>query len=83
MTESTFVPSAAKLMRRIRIDHARKVKAVKRGLGWHRIPLNPELCWVGMAGEEEGLDLSLAIDELEATDAQKVRTLELRSFVFC
>ncbi len=77
-----FYTFAAKLMRRILIDHARKVKAAKRGLDWDRIPLNPELCWVGSAGEES-LDLSRAIDELEATDVQKARALELRFFLGC
>ena len=77
-----FYTFAAKLMRRILIDHARSLQAVKRGLAWDRIPLNPELCWVGGAGEE-GLDLSRAMDELESTDAQKARALELRYFLGC
>jgi RNA polymerase sigma factor (TIGR02999 family) len=77
-----FYTFAAKLMRRILIDHARRMKTAKRGLAWDRIPLNAELCWVGGAGEE-GLDLSLAMDELEATDTQKARALELRYFLGC
>jgi len=77
-----FYTFAARVMRRILIDHARKVNAAKRGLDWDRIPLNPELCWVGAAGEE-CLDLSRAIDELESTDVQKARALELRYFLGC
>jgi RNA polymerase sigma factor (TIGR02999 family) len=77
-----FYTFAAKLMRRILIDHARRLKSAKRGLAWDRIPLNPELCWVGAPGEES-LDLSLAMDELEATDAAKARALELRYFLGC
>jgi RNA polymerase sigma factor (TIGR02999 family) len=77
-----FYTFAAKLMRRILIDHARRLKAVKRGLAWDRIPLNAELCWVSPEGEET-LDLSRALDELEATDAPKARAMELRYFLGC
>jgi RNA polymerase sigma factor (TIGR02999 family) len=77
-----FFTFAAKLMRRILIDHARRLKAAKRGLALDRIPLNAELAWVG-AREEETLDLSLALDELEALDVEKARSLELRYFLGC
>jgi len=79
---SHFFAFAAKLMRRILIDHARRMKAGKRWLALERVPLNAELCWVGPAGENV-LDLSQALDELEATEAQKVRALELRYFLGC
>jgi RNA polymerase sigma factor (TIGR02999 family) len=77
-----FFTFAAKLMRRILIDHARRLKASKRWLALDRIPLNAELCWVGPAGTDT-LDLSLALDELEATDVEKARALELRYFLCC
>ncbi len=77
-----FYTFAAKLMRRILIDHARKMKAAKRGLNWDRIPLNQELGWVGAVGEE-ALDLSLAMDELERIDEGKARAVELRYFLGC
>jgi len=77
-----FLTFAAKLMRRILIDHARRLKAAKRGQALNRIPLNAELCWVG-AQEEETLDLSRAMDELEALDAEKARAVELRYFLGC
>jgi RNA polymerase sigma factor (TIGR02999 family) len=77
-----FFTFAAKLMRRILIDHARRLKAAKRGLAMDHVPLNAELCWVG-ARDEETLDLSLALDELEALDADKARALELRYFLGC
>ena len=78
-----FFTFAAKLMRRILIDYARRMKAVKRGLALDRIPLNPELCWVDVKGEETTLDLSRALDELEALDAGKARAVELRYFLGC
>jgi RNA polymerase sigma factor (TIGR02999 family) len=77
-----FFTFAAKLMRRILIDHARRLNAAKRGLSLDRIPLNPELCWVGAKGEE-ALDLSRAMDELETLDVEKARAVELRYFLGC
>jgi RNA polymerase sigma factor (TIGR02999 family) len=77
-----FFTFAARLMRRILIDHARKVKADKRGGEFDRIPLNPELAWTG-AFDEEMLDLSAALEELESLDADKARALELRYFLGC
>jgi RNA polymerase sigma factor (TIGR02999 family) len=77
-----FLTFAAKLMRRILIDHARRSKAAKRGLAINRIPLNAELCLVGPAGVDT-LDLSLALDELEANDSEKARAVELRYFLGC
>ena len=77
-----FFTFSAKLMRRILIDHARHVKAAKRGFAFDRIPLNTELCWV-RGTDEESLDLARALDELEAFDAAKARSLELRYFLGC
>src|ERR1700733_13551011 len=78
---SHFFAFAAKLMRRVLIDHARRVKAAKRSVPG-LLPLDPELGWTG-AVNEESLDLSAALDELEALDATGVRALELRYFLGC
>jgi RNA polymerase sigma factor (TIGR02999 family) len=77
-----FYTFAAKLMRRILIDHARRMKADKRGGDFGRIPLNSELAWVG-ALHEETLDLSTALEELESLDGAKARALEMRYFLGC
>jgi RNA polymerase sigma factor (TIGR02999 family) len=77
-----FYTFAAKLMRRLLVDHARNHKAAKRGLGLVRVPLDAELAWVGPL-EEESLDLSAALEELEALDPEKVRAVELRYFLGC
>ena len=77
-----FFTFAAKLMRRILIDHARRTKAEKRGGDLGRIPLNPELAWVGSM-HEESLDLAAAFEELEALDPAKARAVELRYFLGC
>jgi RNA polymerase sigma factor (TIGR02999 family) len=77
-----FFTFAAKLMRRILIDHARRTKAEKRGGEFGRVPLNPELAWVG-APNEASLDLSTALEELESLDRARARALELRYFLGC
>jgi RNA polymerase sigma factor (TIGR02999 family) len=77
-----FFAFAAKLMRRILIDYARRLKTAKRGVALDRIPLNAELCWVSPSGENN-LDLALALDELEATDSGKARAVEMRYFLGC
>jgi RNA polymerase sigma factor (TIGR02999 family) len=77
-----FYTFAAKLMRRLLIDHARRWRAAKRGIDFTRVPLNPELAWVNPATEEV-LDLSAALEELESLDAQRVRAVELHYFLGC
>ena len=77
-----FYTFAAKLMRRLLIDHARRWRAAKRGIDFTRVPLNPELAWVNPATEEV-LDLSAALEELESLDVQRVRAVELHYFLGC
>ena len=78
---SHFFAFAAKLMRRVLIDHARRLKAAKRSVAG-RLPLDPELAWTS-ALDEESLDLSAALEELESLDATAVRAVELRYFLGC
>jgi|SRR5579871_978206 len=78
---SHFFAFTARLMRRVLIDHARRLKAEKRALPDH-LPLDPELGWSSSAGEQS-LDLSAALEELEALDATKTRAIELRYFLGC
>jgi RNA polymerase sigma factor (TIGR02999 family) len=78
---SHFYAFAAKLMRRLLIDHARRVKAAKRSAGTH-LPLDSELGWTTSLNEQS-LDLSAALGELELLDATGVRALELRYFLGC
>jgi len=75
-----FFTFAAKLMRRILVDHARKGLAEKRPDGLQRIELAAELAWVD-AGSDEFLDLDTAISELAELGAEKVEILELRFFL--
>ena len=77
-----FFTFAAKLMRRVLVDHARAWKAEKRGMTLDRVPLNAELAWINPS-RDEVLDVSVAIEELEALDSQKARAVELRYFMGC
>jgi len=75
-----FFTFAAKLMRRILVDHARKNLTAKRGGGAERIALAPELAWVD-ATSSEFLDLDAALSELAERDPEKVKVLEIRFFL--
>lgn len=77
-----FYSFAARLMRRILIDHARANRAEKRGGDIPRVPLAAELAWVNAQGEEM-LDLDQALDALEGFDVKKARAVELRYFLGC
>jgi RNA polymerase sigma factor (TIGR02999 family) len=75
-----FYAFAAKLMRRILVDYARKDAAKKRGARAEPVMLAPELAWVDAASPEL-LDLDHALTELAELDPAKVRTLEIRFFL--
>lgn len=75
-----FYAFAAKLMRRILVDYARKDSAKKRGERAEPVMLAPELAWVDAASPEL-LDLDQALTELAELDPAKVRTLEIRFFL--
>jgi RNA polymerase sigma factor (TIGR02999 family) len=77
-----FYTFAAKLMRMILIDQARRTQADKRGGSADRVPLSEELAWID-AGSPDLLMLDRALDELEKLDAHKVRLVELRFFLGC
>ncbi len=74
-----FMAVAAKVMRNLLIDHARKRKAGKRGDGWERITLDGVLD----TAEKRSIDLlSLeeALQQLSEMDERKARVVELRFF---
>src|SRR5215472_13049164 len=75
-----FYAFAAKLMRRILVDYARRDASKKRGEHAERVLLAPELAWVDAASPEL-LDLDHALAELAELDPAKVRTLEIRFFL--
>ena len=74
-----FLGIAARLMRRVLVDHARARGYRKRGGGVHRVTLNEGL----VASSEPALDviaLDRALEALGAVDARKSRVIELRFF---
>lgn len=74
-----FYAVAAQLMRRILVDHARAVRAAKRGGGVVKVPLDESLD----AAEERAADVVALDDALEALarlDPRKAKIIELRYF---
>ena len=73
-----FFGVAARLMRRILVDHARARRAAKRGRGL-RVTLSEALA-ASAPPEPDILDLDAALDELAARDERQARLVELRFF---
>jgi RNA polymerase sigma factor (TIGR02999 family) len=71
-----FFSLAARMMRRILVDHARARRSAKRGGGAERVTLSDEI-----AGQSSSFDLvalDQALDRLAARDEKLVRIVELR-----
>jgi len=74
-----FLAIAARSMRQVLVDHARRKKAGKRGGGAERVALDEALAQY----ERDGTDLlalSEALDRLVAVDERRGRVVELRFF---
>ena len=74
-----FFAVAARLMRQILVDYARRHRAAKRGGNFYRLSLDEAL----VSSEEkdaELLALDEALDRLAAMDPQQSRVVELRVF---
>ncbi len=74
-----FFGAAAKLMRRILIDHARSHNAAKRGGGEIRVSLADDVA-VTKQRELDLITLDGALDELALLDEQQSRIVEMRYF---
>lgn len=71
--------SAARAMREVLIDHARRRSANRRGGGWHRMPLDNLVDYF----TEQGLDLEAvheALDRLAARNERQGQVMTLRYF---
>lgn len=74
-----FLGIAAKIMRRILVDHARSHHRVKRGGGALKVTLDgPAL--VSKASHAEIVALEEALSRLEKKDPERARVVELRFF---
>jgi RNA polymerase sigma factor (TIGR02999 family) len=74
-----FFGIAARSMRQVLVDHARKRKAAKRGGGLNRVTLDSEI----LADSDDGcdiLDLNAALERLDAMDPQLSKLVEVRFF---
>ncbi len=74
-----FLAIAAKMMRRILVDHARRRNAVKRPAHVLRVALDDQIGQVEPVACEV-LALHLALEELERIDERQARIVELRYF---
>lgn len=73
-----FFGVAARTMRQILVDHARKHSAGKRGDGLRPVPLDDQM--VGSDRSEELIALDEALTALAAFDERKARAIELHYF---
>jgi RNA polymerase sigma factor (TIGR02999 family) len=76
-----FYSYAARLMRNILVDEARRRSAAKRG-GHARVPLAAELAWVD-ASSEQMIDVHTAFEELAKSMPERAAAVELRVFLGC
>lgn len=76
---SHFYAVAARLMRRILVDHARHLAAERHGGGWHKITLG-DMDGARDVPQVDLLALDEALNRLARVDARKVRVIELRFF---
>jgi RNA polymerase sigma factor (TIGR02999 family) len=71
-----FYSFAARVMRRVLVDHARSEKRHKRD-GGTQVPLLDSLAWYE-SNPEEILDIDRALQELETLDRRKCQMVEMR-----
>jgi len=74
-----FFAVAARLMRQILVDHARRKRAGKRGGGVTMMSLD-EVSPAAQTSNVDVLALDQALDELSSFDPQQCRVVELRFF---
>jgi RNA polymerase sigma factor (TIGR02999 family) len=74
-----FIGIAARAMRQVLVDHARRRAAAKRGGSWQRLTFNEKL-GIAAVSETELLDLDGALRRLADLDERTARVVELRVF---
>ena len=74
-----FLSLAAKMMRRILVDHARSGRRAKRGGGAVKVELD-KVALVSPEPSSELIDLDEALTRLAALDERKARAVELHFF---
>ena len=74
-----FLSTAARAMRHVLIDHARRRDAEKRGGGGQRVTLEDDVM-LGPDPDLELLDLHRVLDKLAGQDERAARVVEMRVF---
>ena len=74
-----FFATAAIVMRRILVDHARARDASKRGGVWRRVTLTDQIA-VGESGLLDTIALDQALSKLSEMDGRMARVVEMRFF---
>lgn len=74
-----FYALAARLMRQVLVDHARRHKAEKRGSGTEHLPLDEAVVYTQQRAAEF-VALDDALEQLAKLDPRKARVVELRFF---
>ena len=74
-----FYAIAAKMMRRILVDHAKRTKAAKRGAGQAPLSLN-DAAELGSGSQRQLIALDEALTELARSDPERSQIVELRFF---
>ena len=75
-----FFAMAARLMRQVLVDQARRIRADKRGGGLSIVGVDDAALVGGATPSLDLIALDEALDELEAVDARLCRVVELRFF---
>ena len=75
-----FFATAAGVMRRVLVDHARKRKSLKRGASQLTIALDDAISFPQPSQGVDILGIHEALDELAAFDPSQARIVELRFF---
>lgn len=74
-----FLAVGARMMHRLLIDHGRGRKRAKRGGGWLRVTLGPEVAPI-FGEEADALAVHDAIESLEELDPRQAELVRLRFF---
>jgi len=78
-SKAHFVNIAARAMRQILVEHARRKNAAKRGGGWKAVTLTG-LSVKNFSNEVDVLELNEALDQLAELDLRAAEVVELRIF---
>lgn len=77
--QAHFFAIAGRVMRRILVDHARRLSKVKRGCNPKKLPIE-SVAWMSEERAPELLALDDALGTLAANDAELARVVELKIF---